>query len=159
MLVRIQVGMVESRRIVFGGPLTLWVHVLCVLFILKIGCSWLWSFCPNHLWLRRGLHWLHAQLLLYKSHTFKVNFGMAVSRSGQKAKKFKTKERRFSASRWAALTNRSSGLRYAQPLNSSVMQNREVQDPKAKPDLAGSRIRGIRFCGLSFWVVVSVGGF
>ena len=57
------------------------------------------------------------------------------------------------------LTSLSSGLRYAQPLNSSVMQNLEVQNPKAKPDLAGSRIREIRFCGLFFWVVVSVGGF
>ena len=59
----------------------------------------------------------------------------------------------------ARITSLSSGQRYALPLNSSVMQNREVQNPKAKPDLAGSRIREIWFCGLFFWVVVSVGGF
>ena len=41
----------------------------------------------------------------------------------------------------ARITSHSTGLRYAQPVNSSVMQNREVQNPKKKPDLDVSRIR------------------
>ena len=53
------------------------------------------------------------------------------------------------------LTSRSSGLRYAQPLNSSVMQNREDQNPKTKPDFAGSRIREDSV----LWVVLLSGNF
>jgi hypothetical protein len=47
----------EAHR--FGGPLTLWVHVLCVLFILKIGCFWLRSF-----WCNRFIVWAWLSLVM-----------------------------------------------------------------------------------------------
>jgi hypothetical protein len=55
----------------------------------------------------------------------------------------------------ARITSHSTGLRYAQPVNSSVMQNREVQKPKTKPGLDDSRVRGYSVS----WVVLLSGYF